>query len=173
MGFNKRKMEAWRAETAEKEAAARRATEAQILEDAGRLVAAWNARQAKRMPMLFSPTIGCVRCSPRDILAAAAPRLYVPPKLIVAAGGHHQRFRLFEQCTVVSVRHELRKRFLSLARALVLYPRQFAEHTTESRGNNYVFPHDALYDAAYFLSPHDGFTDLAGHGLSGPNKRDH
>jgi hypothetical protein len=59
VGFNKRKMEARRAEAAEKEAAARRATEAQILEDAGRLVAAWNERQAKRMPMLFSPTIGC------------------------------------------------------------------------------------------------------------------
>jgi hypothetical protein len=44
MGFNKRKMEARRAEAAEKEAAARRATEAQILEDAGHLVAAWNER---------------------------------------------------------------------------------------------------------------------------------
>ena len=38
---------------------AKRPTEAQILEDAGRLIAAWNERQAKRMPMLFSPTIGC------------------------------------------------------------------------------------------------------------------
>jgi hypothetical protein len=36
-------------------AAARRATDAQILEDAERLSAAWNERQAKRMPMLFSP----------------------------------------------------------------------------------------------------------------------
>jgi hypothetical protein len=58
MGFNKRKMEAQRAAAAEKKAAARRAAEAQVLEDAGRLVAAWNDRQAKRMPMLFSPTIG-------------------------------------------------------------------------------------------------------------------
>jgi len=41
-----------------KEAANRRATEAQVLEDAERLIAAWNERQAKRMPMLFSPTIG-------------------------------------------------------------------------------------------------------------------
>ena len=40
-------------------AAAKRATEAQILEDAGRLIAAWNERQTKRMPMLFSATIGC------------------------------------------------------------------------------------------------------------------
>ena len=54
-----RKMEAQRAAAAEKKAAAKRATEAQILEDAGRLIAAWNERQAKRMPMLFSPTIGC------------------------------------------------------------------------------------------------------------------
>jgi hypothetical protein len=59
MGFNKRKMHAQRAAAAEKEAAAKRATEAKILEDASRLVAAWNARQGKRMPMLFSPTIGC------------------------------------------------------------------------------------------------------------------
>jgi hypothetical protein len=29
-----------------------------VLEDAGRLIAVWNERQAKRMPMLFSPTIG-------------------------------------------------------------------------------------------------------------------
>jgi len=53
MGFNKRKMEARRAEAAEKEAAARPATEAQVLEDAGRLVVAWNGRQAKRMPTLL------------------------------------------------------------------------------------------------------------------------
>jgi hypothetical protein len=29
-----------------------------VLEDAERLIAAWNERQAKRMPMIFSPTIG-------------------------------------------------------------------------------------------------------------------
>ena len=59
MGFNRRKMEERRRQAAEKEAAARRTTEAQVLEDAGRLVAAWNERQAERMPMLFSPTVGC------------------------------------------------------------------------------------------------------------------
>jgi hypothetical protein len=58
MGFNKRKMEDQRRQAAEKEAAARRAIDAQVLEDAERLIAAWNERQAKRMPMLFSPTIG-------------------------------------------------------------------------------------------------------------------
>jgi hypothetical protein len=58
MGFNKRKMEDQRRQAAEREAAARRATDAQVLEDAERLVVAWNERQAKRMPMLFSPTIG-------------------------------------------------------------------------------------------------------------------
>jgi hypothetical protein len=57
MGFNRRKMEDRRRDAAEKEAAARRATDAQVLEDAGRLIAAWNERQAKRMPMIFSPTI--------------------------------------------------------------------------------------------------------------------
>ena len=58
MGFNRRKMDDQRRIAAEKEAATRRATDAQVLEDAERLIGAWNDRQAKRMPMLFSPTIG-------------------------------------------------------------------------------------------------------------------
>jgi hypothetical protein len=29
-----------------------------VLEDAGRVIATWNDRQAQRMPMLFAPTIG-------------------------------------------------------------------------------------------------------------------
>src|SRR5205823_5215635 len=58
MGFNRRKMEDQRRQAAEKEAAARRATDAQVFEEADRLIAAWNERQAERMPMLFSPTIG-------------------------------------------------------------------------------------------------------------------
>jgi hypothetical protein len=58
MGFNRRKLEDQRRQAAEKEVAERRATDAQVLEDAERLIAAWNERQAKRMPMLFSPTIG-------------------------------------------------------------------------------------------------------------------
>jgi hypothetical protein len=58
MGFNRRKMGDERRRVAEKEAANRRATDPQILEDAEGLIAAWNERQAKRMPMLFSPTIG-------------------------------------------------------------------------------------------------------------------
>jgi len=41
MGFNRRKMEEERRQAAEKEAAGRRATDAQVLEDAG-CVSAWN-----------------------------------------------------------------------------------------------------------------------------------
>ena len=58
MGFNKRKMEDARKAEADKEAAARRGLDTQVLEDAERLVADWNERQAKQAPMLFSPTIG-------------------------------------------------------------------------------------------------------------------
>ncbi len=58
MGFNRRRMQADRKAKADAEAAAKRATDAQVLEDAERLIGAWNERQAKRMPMLFSPTIG-------------------------------------------------------------------------------------------------------------------
>jgi hypothetical protein len=43
MGFNRRKMEDQRRQVAEKEAAARRATDAQILADAERLIAAGTA----------------------------------------------------------------------------------------------------------------------------------
>ena len=50
MGFNRRKMEDQRRDAAEKEAATRRATDAQVLEDAERLIAAWNERQALRAP---------------------------------------------------------------------------------------------------------------------------
>jgi hypothetical protein len=57
MGFNRRKMESERAAVAAKEAEARRALGPQIVEDAKRLVADWNERQSKRMPLLFSPTI--------------------------------------------------------------------------------------------------------------------
>jgi hypothetical protein len=51
-------MEDERRRLAETEAASRRATDAQVLEDAERLIAAWNERQEKRMPMLYLPTIG-------------------------------------------------------------------------------------------------------------------
>jgi hypothetical protein len=57
-GFNRRKLEEQRGEAAEREAASWRSSDAQVLEDAERLIAAWNKRQAKRMPLLFSPTIG-------------------------------------------------------------------------------------------------------------------
>ena len=58
MGFNKRKMEDQRAVTRRRRKPRPGATDAQVLEDAERLIAAWTERQAKRMPMLFSPTIG-------------------------------------------------------------------------------------------------------------------
>jgi len=58
MGFNHRRMEDERRQTAEKEAAQRRATNPQVIGDAEALIAAWNDRQARQMPMLFSPTIG-------------------------------------------------------------------------------------------------------------------
>src|SRR5262244_3890391 len=58
MGFNRRKMEDRRRDAAEQEAAKRRATDAQVLEDAECLIGAWNERQALHAPMIFSPTIG-------------------------------------------------------------------------------------------------------------------
>ena len=57
MGFNRRKMDSERAAFAAKVAEARRALGPQIVGDATRLVADWNERQSKHMPLLFSPTI--------------------------------------------------------------------------------------------------------------------
>src|SRR5580704_12712033 len=73
MGFNKRKMGDDRRQEAEKEAAARRATDRQILEDAEQLLTAWNERQAKRMPMLVSPTIGAAITAGFWFLLARCP----------------------------------------------------------------------------------------------------
>ena len=66
-------MEDRRRQAAEKAAAARRATEKEILEDADHLVAVWNERQAKRMPMLFSPTIGAAITAGYWFLRARCP----------------------------------------------------------------------------------------------------
>jgi hypothetical protein len=58
MGFNRRKMEDQRRQAAEKEAAARRATDAQVLEDAERLIAPpGTSARPSAWPMLFSPTM--------------------------------------------------------------------------------------------------------------------
>src|ERR1700733_6753316 len=73
MGFNKRKMEDQRRHLAEKEAKARRSTEKQILEDADHLIGEWNERQAKRMPMLFSPTIAAAITAGYWFLRARCP----------------------------------------------------------------------------------------------------
>jgi hypothetical protein len=58
MDFNRRKMEADRKAKAVAEATARCAIDAQVQLDAERLIADWNARQARLIPLLFAPTIG-------------------------------------------------------------------------------------------------------------------
>jgi hypothetical protein len=63
MGFNRRKLEDERRRAAENKAAEQRATDPQIAADAERLVAVWNERQQRHMPMLFSPTIGAALAS--------------------------------------------------------------------------------------------------------------
>ena len=84
MGFNKRKMKADRRAKANAEAAARRATDAQVLEDAERLIAVWNERQARRMPMLFSPTIDAALASRHWYLLVRCPACCTTQSLIPA-----------------------------------------------------------------------------------------
>jgi hypothetical protein len=73
MGFNRRKMEAQRQAQADAEAAARRAADARVLMDAEGLITAWNERQARRMPLLFTPTIGAALVSRRHFLWVYCP----------------------------------------------------------------------------------------------------
>ena len=60
MGFNRRKMEDQRRRAANRTGLP---TDAQVLEDGEQLIAAWNERQAQRMPLLFAPTIGAAIAS--------------------------------------------------------------------------------------------------------------
>jgi hypothetical protein len=103
MGFNRRKMEDQRREAAEKEAAARRATEAQVLEDAERLIAAWNERQAKRMPMIFSPTIGAAIAVRHWFLWVRCPACHTTNAIDVRTLDRHREGRdpvSFPRCRV-------------------------------------------------------------------------
>jgi hypothetical protein len=92
MGFNRRKMEDHRRDAAEKEAATRRATDAQVLEDAEGLIAAWNERQALRAPMIFRPrsaprsppvigSCGCAVRPARQSMPSTCVRWIVTPTL--------------------------------------------------------------------------------------------
>jgi hypothetical protein len=71
MGFNRRKLETEQKAKADAAAANRRATSAQLLEDAERLIAAWNERKAKRMRMIAWLTI-ISRNGREDFLTVAA-----------------------------------------------------------------------------------------------------
>ena len=59
MGFNRRKLEDQRREAAEKAAANRRATDAQVLEDAERLIAAWNERRQPNAHVVLADNRRC------------------------------------------------------------------------------------------------------------------
>jgi hypothetical protein len=73
MGFNRRKMQDERRREAEKQAAAKRALDPQVRADALRFVTEWNARQAQRAPLLFSPTIGAAVASQHWFLWVRCP----------------------------------------------------------------------------------------------------
>jgi hypothetical protein len=73
MGFNRRKMKADRKAKADAEAATRRATDAQVFADVESLINAWNERQARRMPLLFAPTIGAAIAARPSFLWVRCP----------------------------------------------------------------------------------------------------
>jgi hypothetical protein len=49
------------------------ASDAQVLADAESLIAAWNERQARRMPLLFAPTIGAALAARHHFLWVYCP----------------------------------------------------------------------------------------------------
>jgi hypothetical protein len=75
MGFNRRKLEDQRREVAEKEAANRRATDAQVLEDAERLIAAWNERQGQANAYALLPHHRCCNYCGVLVSVGALPRV--------------------------------------------------------------------------------------------------
>jgi hypothetical protein len=99
VGFDHRKMEDQRRQAAEEEAAARRATDAQVLEDAERLIAAWNERQSKRMPMLFSPTIGAAITAGYWFLWVRCPGLPYHERSILAWRSSSDRVPSTKTCS--------------------------------------------------------------------------
>jgi hypothetical protein len=85
MGFNRRKMEAVRKAKEDAEVAARRAADSQVLADAERLIGAWNERQARRMPLLFAPTIGAALAGPSTISYGSIARPAAPRETLTCA----------------------------------------------------------------------------------------
>ncbi len=75
MELKRRKIEADRKAMAEAAASARRATDGQMSEDAERLIAAWNERQARGMPMSFSPTLRMLDRHPDAAVTSLIPSL--------------------------------------------------------------------------------------------------
>ena len=74
-------MDSERAAAAAKEAQAQRALGQQIVEDAERLIAAWNARQEAHMPMLFSPTIAAAITAQHWFLRVRCPGSHGLPRM--------------------------------------------------------------------------------------------
>jgi hypothetical protein len=90
MGFNKRRLESERKAAAAQAAEARRALGRQIIEDAARLVADWNERRAKHMPMLFSPTIGAALAARHWFLWVRCPACRTTQSLDLRTIDRHQ-----------------------------------------------------------------------------------
>lgn len=75
---------------AELEAAARRATDGQVLEDVERLIGVRNERQAKRTPLLFAPTIGAAIAFAALVLVGTLPGLRTVQAIEPRASDGHQ-----------------------------------------------------------------------------------
>ena len=126
-----------RRQAAEKGAAARRATEKQILEDAEQLVVAWNEHQAKRMPMLFSPTIGATITAGYWFLRARCPAYRTTGDVDLRTLNWHR------SAAVTALMHALSCRSCRpnapLAELLCLSKSSVAEeYYAERRGNRWV-----------------------------------
>ena len=130
MGFNRRKLEAERKDKADAEASARPATDAQVLEDAERLIAIWNERQAGECPYC-SRRPSALRSRPgtisyRSIARPAAPRsaqqaqdfrrCHAPPSLVGQFTSKPGEF-----CLRTSMERSGARRFVRRAAALTFY----------------------------------------------------
>jgi hypothetical protein len=104
VGFNRRKMEADRKARADAEAAAARSTNADVLADAEALIATWNGRQARRMPLLFAPTIGAALVARQHFLWVYCPACRTTRDIDLRTLDRHREAAITSLITLLSCR---------------------------------------------------------------------
>jgi hypothetical protein len=82
-----------------------------VLEDAERLIAAWNERQARRMPMLFSPTIDAAIASVNWYLWVRCPACHTTQSIDLRTLDRHTDAAVASLIPALSCRSSAKRAF--------------------------------------------------------------